>query len=141
MSDKLFSDKIMAMWAIMDLSCQDQKWLRHILDSKTNSEYYFKHVQFHFSDRVLIFLCKQQIMSLLLFFSIDYKLFCQKNETEHVWSNIRYLFYCPKCVGATFDLDRKVHYGSHCHNFVRNLHPIFTNEGSKVFLDWALSNG
>jgi len=23
------------------------------------------------------------------------------------------------CLGATFDLDRKVHYGSHCHNFVR----------------------
>ena len=31
---------------------QDQKWLRHILDSKTNGEYYFKHVQFHFSDRI-----------------------------------------------------------------------------------------
>ena len=46
-------------------------------------------------------MCKQQIMSLLLFFSIDYKLFCQKNETEHAWSNIRHLFYCPKCVGAT----------------------------------------
>ena len=59
--------------------------------------------------RVLICLCKQQIMSLLLFFSTDYKLFCQKNETEHVSSNIRHLFYCPKCVGATFDLDRKVH--------------------------------
>ena len=26
-------------------------WLRHILDSKINGEYYFKHVQFHFSDR------------------------------------------------------------------------------------------
>ena len=25
---------------------------RHILDSKTNSKYYFKHVQFHFSDRI-----------------------------------------------------------------------------------------
>ena len=45
MSDKLFSDKIMAIIG------QDQKWLRHILDSKTNGEYYFKHVQFHFSDR------------------------------------------------------------------------------------------
>ena len=43
-------------------------------------------------------MCKQQIMSLLLFFSIDYKLFCQKNETEHVWSNIRHLLNCPKCV-------------------------------------------
>jgi transglutaminase-like putative cysteine protease len=31
---------------------QDQKWLRNILDSKTNGEYYFKHVQFHFSDRI-----------------------------------------------------------------------------------------
>jgi hypothetical protein len=31
---------------------QDQKWLRHILDSETNGEYYFKHVQFHFSDRI-----------------------------------------------------------------------------------------
>lgn len=37
-------------------------------------------------------------MSLLLFFPIDYKLFCQKNETEHVWSNICHLFYCPKCI-------------------------------------------
>jgi hypothetical protein len=25
---------------------------RHILDSKTNGEYYFKHVQLHFSDRI-----------------------------------------------------------------------------------------
>jgi hypothetical protein len=25
---------------------------RHILDSKTNGKYYFKHVQFHFSDRI-----------------------------------------------------------------------------------------
>ena len=39
-------------------------------------------------------------MSLLLFFPIDYQLFCQKNETEHVWSNICHLFYCPKCVSA-----------------------------------------
>jgi hypothetical protein len=31
---------------------QDQKWLRHILYSKTNGEYYFKHVQFHISDRI-----------------------------------------------------------------------------------------
>jgi hypothetical protein len=25
---------------------------RHILDSKTNGKYYFKHVQFHFCDRI-----------------------------------------------------------------------------------------
>jgi hypothetical protein len=38
---------------------QDQKWLRHILDSKTNGEYYFKHVQFHFSDRITYNLWKK----------------------------------------------------------------------------------
>jgi hypothetical protein len=41
---------------------------------------------------------------ILLHKAIDYKLFCQKNETEHVWSNIRHLFYCLKCVGAENNL-------------------------------------
>jgi hypothetical protein len=38
---------------------QDQMWLRHILDSKTNGEYYFKHVQFHFSYRTTYNLWKK----------------------------------------------------------------------------------
>ena len=38
---------------------QDQKWLRHILDRKTYGEYYFKHVQFHFSDRTTYNLWKK----------------------------------------------------------------------------------
>jgi hypothetical protein len=39
---------------------QDQKWLRHILDSKTNGEYYFKHVQFHFLTEQLTIYGKKQ---------------------------------------------------------------------------------
>jgi hypothetical protein len=50
MSD-IFSDKIMAMWAIWTFRSRSKVALPDILDSKTNSKYYFEHVQFHFSDR------------------------------------------------------------------------------------------
>ena len=52
MSDKLFSDKIMAMWAIWTFRSRSKVAPPYILDSKTNSKYYFEHVQFHFSDRI-----------------------------------------------------------------------------------------
>jgi hypothetical protein len=43
----------------MTQKASDQKWLRHILDSKSYGEYYFKHVQFHFSDRTTYNLWKK----------------------------------------------------------------------------------
>jgi hypothetical protein len=51
-SDKLFSDKIMAMWAIWTFRSRSKVAPPYILDSKTNSKYHFKHVQIHFSDRI-----------------------------------------------------------------------------------------
>ena len=36
----------------MDLSVKIKVAPRHILDCKTSGKYYFKHVQFHFSDRI-----------------------------------------------------------------------------------------
>jgi hypothetical protein len=38
--------------ALKYLSVKIKSGSPYILDSKTNSKYYFKHVQFHFSDRI-----------------------------------------------------------------------------------------
>jgi hypothetical protein len=47
------------------LLIQDQKCLRHILESKTNGEYDFKHVQFHCSDIITYNLWEKTIVETL----------------------------------------------------------------------------